>query len=246
MDYPKILISAPFSKHKDYILKDWFDFLKRLTYPGEIEFYFVDNSKDPEYYKRHLHCGYKIDHYTAPTGQGINKTIAECQNMILDHFVKSDCDWWFSLEVDVFCPFDTIQRLLAIKKKCCSGLYFIEGERGLHLCVGEINIVGNEIDTQSFISEKSFIWSDGTVKKGEQTGMGCLLMHKTIFTDTDIRFRDESNNQAKELNGSDTHAFSDALFYIDMKLAGVETWVDTSILCHHLNSDWNKILKKDK
>lgn len=73
---------------------------------------------------------------------------------------------------------------------------------------------------------------DGKVKPIHGCGIGCSLIHKELLKK--FKFR--------TVDGMPTH--SDSFFYMDLWNGGIVAYVDTSIICKHLNEDWNIVMEK--
>ena len=240
---PKILIASPISKHKDYILPKWFEYIRMLTYANK-EYFFVDNSDTEEYFVNTIFRNpypFHFNYCKLLPNELIHSRIARSNNLIVEYLLKSNCEYLFMLECDIFPPLDVIERLLKINKKVTAGLYFSKIGNETLMVLGENNILfgkdHNVIDIKIYTPEKSFLFCDGTVKKAHQVGNGCMLIHRSVFDGYKIRFRQRADYTGVE-------AYADSLFNLDLWLAGIPIYADTSIICNHFNSDWSKILKK--
>ena len=73
---------------------------------------------------------------------------------------------------------------------------------------------------------------DGTVKPIHGCGIGCSLIHRELLKK--YKFR--------TIEGMPTHA--DSFFYMDLWNDGITAYVDTSVICKHLNTDWKITMKE--
>lgn len=220
---PKILLAAPTSTYKDYIFLDWFIHASSLTYKN-YDILICDNSHDKNYHKKLQKMGINCL-YVSPEGKETRQYIVESQNVLREHFLQYNYDYFFSLEVDVFPPKNIIEKLLSCNKKIVGAPYF--WKFGKESCLLISYFTGdNKVNTHETTLPEAINFVDGTVKQVYENGIGCTLISREIIEK--IPFRWEKGNPA----------YSDTFFYKDLFKKGYKNYMDTSILCKHYNSDW--------
>jgi GT2 family glycosyltransferase len=237
---PKVLVGCPTSNHKAYCLKEYVEALKSLDY-ANFDILLVDNSEKEDYFSELKKL--KIPVERVKYEKQVRDRIVKARNLIVETMIKGNYDYFFSLEQDIIPPVDVIQRLLDCKKNIVSGVYFKEFEYN----VENTNIKKEIILPMAFVDYdikkgliKQLTYSeviDDRLIKISTCGLGCILIHKSIFL-KDIRFRYEEGKKP----------FDDVWFCRDVKDAGFEIYLDTSIKCRHLTKgmNWDKINKKIK
>lgn len=226
----KVLIAAPISEYKSYIDDKWFSWLRRLTYPN-IEFFFVDNSENPNYHKKWIVKGFNVQYYR-PWDENLNQIMCDCNNIIRDYFLKSDCDYLLSLEEDQFPPQDIIERLIEHERDVVGAAYHIGhgfSSKYLNCYLYGFN---NDYNTIIMNNSEGFLFTDGMVKKGYNFGLGCVLISRKVMKN--VKFEIQKD-------GLDCHA--DTYFHRSLIESGYEPFIDTSVICTHVNGNWKKIKK---
>lgn len=118
MKYPKVLLNCPTYDKKSYCWQKWRDMIKSLSYPN-FDVLFVDNSKDKKYFEE-ISKDFNVIHKHIEGDP--RKVVSESRNILRDEFFKGDYDYFFSLEQDVFPPFDVIERLISHDKDIVPGV----------------------------------------------------------------------------------------------------------------------------
>jgi len=232
---PSVLLACPTSDHKKYCQDDWLENVKKINYPN-LQILIVDNSKSEDNAKYIRSKGIECiwDKQSNPK-QDIRYTILSSTKKIESEVKKRKVDYWFSYESDIFAMPDVIQRLLEHNRRVISFPYFvwIDNEQYL-LHFGFENVNGIYISHMPSF-EESISWIDGTVKQSYQTGLGCHLIHKSVFDYLHIRY---NANEFKI-------GFPDSFFHFDCLNKGIPVFVDTSDIVHHINnSDRWKLIDK--
>jgi hypothetical protein len=86
-----------------------------------------------------------------------------------------------------------------------------------------------EYKTRFMTFSESQLFIDGQCKPFYANGLGCTLISKRILEN--IKFRVDLNDVG----------FADSFFYTDLWMAGIQNYVDTSIIPTHRNSDWDNV-----
>lgn len=229
----KILLAAPISQYKDYVIKDWLNHL--TTIQGSFDILLVDNSKDPEYYKTLQPATSNQQQATIlhidPTGKTAQQFILESRQLIRAEFLKGDYTHLFSLECDVFCPKDTIPRLLAHNLPIVSGWYFVGTKKGSYPLFVQANILPKSkvfnVYMASFL--QSFLLINGRLVNTIGNGIGATLITREIVEK--IPFRIDPNDIG----------FDDSFFNQDVWRNGYDHFCDTSLHCEHRNFNWEAV-----
>ncbi|QQG38469.1 MAG: hypothetical protein HYS32_02575 [Candidatus Woesearchaeota archaeon] len=221
MENPKILVGAPIHEVKAYCYKDYCDILKKLTYKN-YDILLADNSPTDNFMNLIKKEGIPV--IKGPYFEGAMDRIVASRNLIVEHLLNNDYDYFFSLEADVIPPIDAIERLLAHKKEIVSGLYFnfqILREGRKPAPMAWFNPTNNEKEMYYLPDEISL--GPQKLIKLFACGLGCVLIHKNVLKN--IRFR----HKYPEHSG-----FDDVWFCKDAREQGYEIYLDNSIKCEHI------------
>ncbi len=231
-DDPRILLFCPVSNHKDYILWHWIDYIKKFTYKN-LEILLIDNSDNKIYAQRIQAAGIDCINVYAPQ-IAIREKMFACYKLFRQYFLENKFDYWLSLECDIFPPINVIEHLLALKSRVIGLPYFTFSDSKDQMLFTDFEIGFYENEKQRFQTFfKEFASFNGSVFRQVNTGLGCLLVHRSIIKK--IPFRHDP----------DQEIFQDTVFHNDMFNAGIPAYIDTSVICRHYNSDWNKIKEID-
>jgi len=111
--YPKILVGCSTNEVKSYSLQRWINNVKKFTYPN-IEFLVVDTSETDEYISKY-YGQLPIERLPQFYPQE-SQRMCEGMEYIRQHFLKSDCQRWFSVESDILPPPDALEIMLEVGK----------------------------------------------------------------------------------------------------------------------------------
>ena len=232
MQNPKVLLCAPVSSHKHYILWKWLNYIQTLTYKN-YEILLIDNSHDPHYHKQITRAGINCIYYKPQPNQDAKSYIVESRNIGRQYAIDNNFDYFFSLEEDIFTHRNIIELLLRHNKKVCGGAYFIGEGRSSHLLAENIHTYKYTHQGKPYTHDyiytmpavESFLHHTGQLRPSYGHGLGCLLIHKHVFTL--IPFRVSQTEKAPD----------DHFFNQDMHHAGIQNYLDTSIqIIHHNNN----------
>lgn len=233
-NYPKILVSAPINKVKQYCIWEYFAIVKNLTYPN-YSLYFVDNSKDENFHKEIRAHGIDCDRI-APEGKSSREFMCECNNKIRERVLNGGYDYLLNIECDLYVPLDIIENLLAHNKQVAACVYFIYTGEDSTLMLQEIesiNPASSHKETRNVGAIEGFCAFDGTLKSYYACGIGVSLISRNILRDIKFRVGDDSGH-------------SDSFFYQDLYRMGLKPYIDTSIAVHHFNQSWFGIAENYK
>ena len=158
--------------------------------------------------------------------------MVNCNNIIRDIVLKNNYHFLFSLESDIFCPENTIEYLLNQKRQVVGLPYFTRQNYWSLVMNMKTDGFGVANITKYMTLNECFIYSDGLVNDNYMTGLGCLLIHRTILDK--IKFRVNLNDEV--------NAHADTYFHDDLlNQLGIKVQTATKFFCHHQNSNWFKI-----
>ena len=226
----KVLVGCPHSDLKNYAIDDYLAMLTGLTYDRKyFDVLIVDNSKENKNTKNIRKRGFDCVH-VKPKLKSNQAYIAESQEMLRLMALKGNYDYLLFIESDIRVPFDIVQRLLSHQKQVVSAPYFINHGHDSHLMLQQLEDSGDTLrHTLNMDNGFDILQVDGKLKQVYACGFGCILIHKTVLEK--IKFRWEQ--------GADTH--SDSIFAADLNYMGIPMFLDTSLLCEHLNSSWSEV-----
>lgn len=223
----KILIAAPVSDAKSYILFKWIDHIKQYN----CDVLLVDNSRTKQLSRVLKKMGVMCIHRPPLKNERLPDVIAACNNAMLRYFLKNNYTHYFSIECDVFPPKDIINRLLAHNLPVASGSYFIGHKGNTKPMIQQLS----HTRIVSFVTVKQgFLDTTNQLLRVYSSGMGCLLIQRNVFINNGIIFRTTPQLEA----------FPDSYFTKDLNENGVPIYIDTAAICEHYPGDWNKVKKK--
>lgn len=225
---PKILLAAPISNKKDYIIIEWLIHVSNLTYQN-YDILLCDNSIDKTYHKQIQKMGFNCL-YVDPTNKHSRQFVTESQLRLREYFLKHDYDIYLSVECDNFPPRNFIEKLLAEMELGCKiiGIPYYYGfgkESNLVFQYFEKD-ENNEYRSIWPTLDKMIEFLDGKVKQVYENGIGCTMISREIIEKIPWRYEEGHTG------------FADTHFYKDLWNAGYDNWIDTSMICFHCNSNW--------
>ena len=226
---PKVLICAPQHESKNYCWETWINNVKNFTYPKDrLEIFIADNSPTKDNYTKLKFQGIKAIH-TPVNPKGILFTINDSHEACRQYAIDNKFDYMLHLETDIIPPIDVIERLLNNNVKVCCGIYdlFYGTQRRPMIQLDEPydrNI--REYRNPEFITLEEPLFFDGKVKQVYHSGLGCALIHSSVFSLFPFRVVE------------DTDIHTDTWFANDCYLLNINIFADTNIQCQHLNSTW--------
>lgn len=230
---PKILLFCPISNHKEYIIFDWLKHLKKLTYKN-MDVLLIDNSDNKIFAQRIAAEGFDCINIYMPH-LPIREKMYLCYKTFREYFLENKYDYWFSLECDVFPPLNVIEHLLILKSRVIGLPYFTFQHPMDQMLFTDFEYPFSNETTRFQNFFKEFQYFNGTVVQQFNTGIGCLLIHNSVLKKVDFGMP----NKNHEIH-------NDTVFHGDLSKAGIPVYIDTSAICRHFNSDWNKIREIDE
>ncbi len=230
----KILLASTINIIKQYCLYEWLEHIKKLSYP-DLEIFLVDNSPNPEFSQEIRDLGFNCEH-EPPAGREAREFMAESLKRCQFKFLLGDYTHFFSLECDVFPPFDIIERLLAHDLDVVGTTYWTE--HGFNTRMQLRTIYNSHTDFKSHVKEyktrfltfsEAQLFIDGRVKPAYANGIGCILIKRWVLEQ--IKFRVDLTDVG----------YADSFFHTDLWRSGISNYVDTSIIPRHVNSNWNSV-----
>lgn len=224
----KVFVAAPISIRKDYAIHQFFDNVRNYSYSNK-KFYWVDNFFDETYHLKLIaQYGFDID-YVSPKSLTSTMYMTASMNMILDKFIKSDCDYLLLNECDVICDTDVIEKLISHDKLICAVPYFIGKEADAMLVGTGIDDVYGQFTNRFLHWKEDFKNFDGKLEKVNSAGFGCTLIKRVALDG----YKFHANHLQK--------FHCDTNFYMDCFDYGVDVYRDNSMIATHLNSGWGNI-----
>lgn len=244
---PKVLIGVVTASQKDYCVEQFKEQLKSFTYDN-YEVLIIDNSEDPKHKEvfkdfTTIHCSrYKENgNPKAP-----NQILVDCQNLIRDKFLESNCDVLMMLESDVFINKDIIQWAMSHNTDVYTVSYPIKVNRYKtpSPCIQYFHLLRHK-DIKRSLSQTlmlpphihfeavckpiiDFRISDRMTLT--HTGLGCTFISKAVVNAIPFRI-DENNDRA-----TGGHTFSDTFFYTDCLIKKVEVLLENRMICKHIKN----------
>ena len=228
-----ILLAAPVSEYKSYVLFQWIEYIKKLNAPNGFKIVLADNSFSPAFSREIKKTGVTVFHRPPRTNEKrLNQVITSCNNILLDYFLQNkEFTHYFSLECDIFPPLNVLPRLLAHNKPVTAAMYHIGDSNNVKPMIQELT-AAKTIQTMGLTG--GFLLAGTGLQPVFSAGKGCLLIKREVFEQTNIKFRTEPSLSAHD----------DTFLAADLFKKNVPVFLDTSIICTHKNSDWSAINKK--
>lgn len=240
----RVLIGLPTSNHKQYCQKEFIENIKAFTYPNFFCL-IVDNSLTDENFKllKEMTKGDSRFEIVFRKNKNpktpIRELIFDCTQYIYEYFFEKNFDIWFSLESDVFPPINCIEHMLAVGKHVIGLPYLHFQRKETRLLNSEIRTVRGIQFSEYLTPLQAICFVDGKVKKGFQTGIGCMMFSKAVLKRIKIRMGD------KETNEIGLGSPPDYFIHSDLYAQNIPVYLDTRIIAIHRNSrdKWDKIEK---
>jgi hypothetical protein len=240
-NFPKILVACPTSIDKNYCVEKWIENVMNFTYP-EYDVVMFDNSSDNgknadylnNYFKTHYGVfndkKFKVINSLQQNKikklDTLKEKIALSHNDCKNYAISNDYDYLLHLESDVIPPANVIENLLFYKKEVVNALYY--SDDGLYrrpMLQIRLKIAENYCSSFWLKRENEIDFINGQLLQVALAGLGCALISKKVLSK--ITFRTENNDK-----------FPDTLFAEDCERLGISVFVDTKIICEHLNKSW--------
>lgn len=230
---PRILVGCPTAAIKNDSIRAYFKCLESLTYP-QFDVVIEDNSPTPEYAEKlkwlgekfrekRPECGFRVisSGHVSPR---VRERIVHGRNTLRKIMLEEKYDYFFSLEQDVICPPDTIERLLNHQKNVAGGVYY-----------NKVNLGGKEQERPILMiypdneskQKRKAEWANfktlfpSRLIEAASIGLGCVLISRSTMEKISFRIVESDP------------AFDDMHFALDLNQHGITCYADTSVLCGH-------------
>ncbi len=234
--HPKILVGCPTAMVKSNSIRAYMKGLENLTYP-QFDVVIEDNSPTTDYAEKlkwlgekfrekRPECGFRVIH-SGHVSPRVRERIIHGRNKLREIVLNEKYDYFFSLEQDIVCPPDTIERLLKHGKEVVGGIYYnIVTLHGKEVKRPLLLIYPDEEKKKEGLSK----WAGfsglfpSRLVEAAFIGLGCVLISRSTLEKIPFRIIEEKP------------AFDDVHFSVDLQKNNIPCYADTSILCeHHYN-----------
>lgn len=223
MDYPKVLLSCPITNIKSYCLYDWLAYVSTFNYPN-LEYYFVDTSKDIEHAKQISEIGFKVS-YQKPEGMP-RDFVTKAQNNIRDYFLNSDCEYLFMLECDQYPPKDVVEYLVGLNKQIVGASYYLFSGSLMKSVSTHAIHTANSLELRHLNVLEDFYTTGSGISRVRALGLGCILIHRSVLEKIPFRVK-KGESMA-----------SDSYFHEDLIRNKIPCYVDKNIVIDHVSDGW--------
>lgn len=241
MSQPKVLVACPIIDRNKYCIDKFLDCVNSLTYTNK-EFLLVDNSATEDFYNELKTKGLNVIR-----GKHFDKAIPALvfnRNIIRSYFLARDFDYLFSLDSDVICQPDSIEKLMKHEKEIVTGIYYsAKIEQGKMVAKPMLFNRLNDEEFKQLLDKgeykkqfeqgmkreeifKQLTRDDVKEPKLMETavaGLGVVLIKRNILEKIAFRF------------DPDINATDDFFFFVDTEKAGFKLYADTTVKCSHLH-----------
>ncbi len=249
----KIFLGCPTAKIKSYALTYYAEGIKKLTFKN-IQILLADNSSDDSYIAEIREQGLPV--IKTPWHPTARASIVTSRNILREHFLKSDCTHFFSLEQDVIPAPNVIEKLLFHNVPIISGVYLnmYKTPHGLMklpvlwgaVTKAEFDAKKDDSTFQEYLEKEDITDESDMMRKlnfsevkGSHLlpvmacGLGCVLIAREVVEKVPFRYE------------PDRICFDDMFFCKDSKNHGYTILCDTAVKCRHIISgdQWENITK---
>tara|TARA_Y100000310_G_C20497840_1_gene722432 strand:- start:47 stop:799 length:753 start_codon:yes stop_codon:yes gene_type:complete len=247
MSDPKVFIGCPTWIGKKYCINRYLNGIAALDYP-EKYFMIVDNTDSDEYINLLKEKG--VNALKGPHDKDPKKTVVDSRNILREEFLKTDFEYFLSLEQDVIPPPNAIKTLLANNARVVSGVYFTLVEVNNKAALDPMAFVSVTQEWIDKIKAKPDVYKEqyAELKKNDfdpkkikrrltfeevkepdvievnRVGLGCMLIHREVLEKFKFRYNPTG--------------YDDMTFCSDVLDNKWKILLDTSVKCKHfINKD---------
>lgn len=244
MSLKKVLICAPTASAKSYCFEEWLANVMSFNYPNFDIRIFDNTYKDGGEFTLKMNSIFKNKYgksnnkFYAYNSARINNMkddaigsvisrMAMSHNDCREYAIKYGYEYILHLETDVFPPSNIIEQLMSHGKKVVGGLYDRDEGQWRKLMVQKhIYAAPMAVNSVNFVTGEEIGFVNGTIKQVSSIGLGCVLIHNSIFKTIPFRFIPNEPNHP------------DSYFSEDCFRKGIKIYADTSVYCRHDNKSW--------
>lgn len=226
-----VFLGTPINEIKDKNLQllkpcsipNWFSHITKLTYP--LKCLFVDNSINLHYVEKAKELGYDTER-VEPYNRSNTDVLAECYEIIRERAIKEKADWLLLIECDNYPPKNVVEIFLAYCHTWDLPIMCLPYLKNGKILIEHVNNDGrSNLKARVLERKESAHCMDGEIKMVYNAGFGCMIIHKSIFTQMPFR----TDEKAKE------KGFPDSFFALDCYTNGIPIYMNTRYVCRHLN-----------
>ncbi len=241
MKTPKVLVACPIIDRNKYCSEKFINCYTSLTYPNK-ELLLVDNSATEEFYDELKEK--KLNVIRGKHFKNAVEAIVYNRNVVRSYFLARDYDYLFSLDSDVICEPDAIEKLMKHQKEIVTGIYYsAKIENGIAVAKPMLFVRLSDSEFKEVISKEEYKKQLEQGLKREDifrqlnreeviepkliqvvvAGLGVVLIKRNVLEKVAFRF------------DSAIKATDDFFFFVDTEKAGFELYADTTVKCSHLH-----------
>jgi len=238
---PKVLVACPIIDRNKYCFDKFISCYNALTYPNK-ELLLVDNSETEDFYNE-----LRAKKLNVVRGKHFDKTVEAIvynRNVVRSYFLARDYDYLFSLDSDVICEPDAIEKLMTHQKEMVSGIYYsAKIENGVIVAKPMLFIRLKDEEFQEVLKNEQYKQALEQGLKREDifrqlnreevlepkiinvdvAGLGVVLIKRNVLEKVPFRF------------DASIKATDDFFFFVDTEKAGFKLYADTTVKCSHLH-----------
>lgn len=236
MKAPKVLIFTITYKGKDYCFNEFIARANTINYPNKKHI-IIDNTADDglQYYKtlkkRLRNKDYHV--YHVERGNNSREALSRSQNFARKIALDEGYDYMLSLESDIMCTPDVVQKLMVHVKPVVTALYHI-GDRSKGIRVPCITLAEFRKDigawgTRLLKVEEHKDYTRNGLKQVQAGGMGCTLIRRDILERFSFYYDPRFQGH------------SDIYFFNNLFQSKIPVFTDTDLVLDHQNVNWNTV-----
>lgn len=227
---PKVLVFSPTYEGKDYIFNEFYNAIKAIKY-SNFEFIMIDNTEGMAYTHKLRQRGVPVVHVSR--GGNSRQALCNAQNYARKYAIQNDFDYILSIESDIICTPDVIQRLLKHNKKVVGALYYIGHVHKIPCVFFVEQMPTGAYRTKLIKHEEVASFINTGLRQCHGMGVGCTLIRRDVFTKYMFWFDERFDSK-----------HSDVYMYMEFQNDGIPVFVDTDLIIEHYPSDWSKVVDR--
>lgn len=223
----RILIGIVTYEGKSYCQTAFLRFLSSVTYP-HADILFVDNSPSPA--NRDVLRKHKFNAVWIRKGRSNKEIMANCNEYLRQYTLEKHYSHLLSLESDIFpCP-NFCELLLSYEKPVVGLPYFLGQSFMSYLLQFDSADYGYMRQLVPMSNAKSLFLANGRLKRSQQIGLGCLLIHRLVLKK--VRFSIDEDYPGY-------HA--DSSLHLQLQKLNIPVYLAPDYYCRHDNKPHNII-----